>query len=100
MKTLTRIMVVLLVTVLVGLVMLPLAQTGWAEDLRDSRPQRALEGRTERPEMLPAGVGLIAGLVKPALFLLIPGSITLGILNAARRRKKTQAAKKAVLVEQ
>lgn len=99
MKTLTRILVVFLVTVLVGLAMLPLAQTGWAEGTRTGMSEHAPDGRPEGPEMLPAGMSFFAGLLKPTLFLLIPGSITLGILNTTRRRKKMSVAKKAVLAD-
>ncbi len=93
MKTLTRILVVFLVAVLVGLAMLPLAQTGWAEGMRSSMPEHTPGEQSEGPEVLPNGLGFFVGLLKPTLLLLIPGSITLGILNAARRHKKTPAAK-------
>ncbi len=100
MKTLSRILIVLLISVIVGLAMLPLAQTGWAETMRISQPEQASVGRPEGAKMRPAGVGLIAGLFRSTLFMLIPGSITLGILNAVRRRRKTPAAKKAMLADQ
>jgi len=100
MKTLTRSLIVLLISVLIGPAMLPLAQTGWAEGMRTSMLGQSQNEQPERAEMLASSVGFIAGLLKSTLFLLIPGSITLSILNASRRRKKTPAAKKAMLADQ
>lgn len=87
MKPFTRLFIILLISALVGLMMIPLAQTNWAEGLRVSMLLGTSEGNLESPETLSTGTRFIAGLLKPALFILIPGSLTLGFLSLAKRKK-------------
>jgi hypothetical protein len=92
MQTLNRILIVLVITILVALAMAPLAQTSWADGMRTTTSDRPQEGRPEGPGGLPSGVGFFVGLLRPTLFLLIPGSIALGVLNAIRRPNKQAPA--------
>ncbi len=92
MQTLNRILIILTITILVGLVMVPLAQTNWANDMRTTTSDQSQEGRLEGAGAQSSSVSFFAGLLRPAIVLLFLGSITLGISNLIRRfNKKTPA---------
>lgn len=93
--TLKRTFIVLFVTLLISLALLPLSQTSWAQDMRGSLRgpeggQAVLGGRGDSAERLeslnriPTEIGIITGFLRPALFLLIPGSITVVIHRAIK----------------
>ncbi len=87
METLKRTLVVLLVIGLVSLALLPLAQTDWADEMRTSSEN--FEPRLEREGEIPPELAALGGLLKPTLFLLIPGAITLTIHRSIKKASRT-----------
>lgn len=76
MQTTKRILIILLVFIITGLLFLPLAGTAWAEGVR--------AGAKQTGEV--AGINPIA-IIKVVIVMGTPGLITVGIRNAAKRKK-------------
>lgn len=77
MQTAKRIIIILLVFIVTGLLFLPLAGTAWAEGIRT--------GATPTPAIVANPVTFI----KIILEMGIPALITVGIRNAAKRKKSS-----------
>lgn len=92
MQTLNRTLIILTITILVALVMVPLAQTSWANDMRTTTSNQSQEGRLEGLGAQSPSVSFFAGLLRPMIVLLFLGSITLGILNLIRRLNRKAPA--------
>ena len=89
MQTVTRTIVVLLAMALVSWALLGLAQTGWAEGLRASALQRVAsegEASTREARTAMAGMGIVVGLIRPTIVLLIPGWLAYRVLGFIKRR--------------
>lgn len=78
MQTTKRIIVILLVFIVTGLLFLPLARTAWADGIRADAEQ-AGEVTSINP----------VAFIKVIALMGIPGLITVGIRNAAKRKKAT-----------
>lgn len=93
MKTLARSLFVLMVMLVVAAALLPLAQTGWADSIRAAALQPGPgegEPRLDAGNAALAPVQFVAGLLKPTLFLLVPGWITYRIMTLIKKRSASR----------
>ena len=72
MQTLNRIFIVLVITILVALAMMPLAQTSWAVEMRTTTSDQSRDGRLDGPGALPSNISFVAGLLRPMIVYLSP----------------------------
>lgn len=93
MQIIKQILIILLASVIVMALFMPLAQTEWAESMRNGfgaeTDGMSAEGR-KGPEGMPAAVGFIAGFIKEIVVMGIPALITLGVLRIIRRRAQAK----------
>ena len=84
--------IILTVSALIAGLFLPLANTDWAEGMRtDANTGENQEDGGARVDM-PAAFGWIMSFVKIAIFMVIPGLITLGIRRLVKGKPKSRSA--------
>ena len=97
MQTFKQILIILLAAGLVFAAMLPLAQTDWADGMRNtSEVSGGDAGEGDMRAEMPAALGLVMGFIKEMFIMLVAGAITLGVYRlikrSSRQKKVSQAA--------
>ena len=88
-----QVILILAVSAVIALLFLPLANTNWAEGMRTGidaeRSQEDFDGA--RADM-PAALGWIMSFVKSAIFMVIPGIITIWIRRLVKGKTRSRSA--------
>lgn len=96
MQTIKQILVIVFASAIVMALFMPLAQTDWAENMRngfgvedEGIGKEGGEGPEKMREM-PVAVGFVAGFIKEIVVMGIPALITLGVIKLIRGRTKSK----------
>ena len=96
MQTFKQVIIILLAAGLVFAAMLPLAQTDWADGMRNTFGVEGGEGgEGDMRGDMPAALGLVMGFIKETLIMLVAGAITLGIYRLIKRSPRPKKVSQA-----
>ncbi len=96
METIKQILIILLAAGLIFAMMLPLAQTDWADEVRNTTEMEGGEGgEGQMRGDMPASLMLIMGFLKETIIMLVSGVITLGIYRLIKRSSRRRKVSKA-----